>query len=271
MFINRLSNLKSDTFKSCPWKGYLRYYLHIPEGVTPSERALKFGSYVHKILEDGYEDNTFARYLQLLKEHRGEFKVKDSEIPKAITCIKNFMRFNDKLISAGKELGAELNLTEELEPGMDYNGIIDRLREGTDGGILVIDYKTGKEKTKVKLFQDHQLQGYTFLVSKKFKVPISKIVCSHYYPVTGKFIDIRYTSAQIEQWRRAKVAEIWKIRKMKIQDFACRENEFCNWCGYKDNLCPKFNDPTKARILLEEATVVAKKKKAERKEKKRKI
>ncbi len=267
MFISRLSNSKSDTFRQCPWRGYLRYFLYIPEGITPSERALKFGSYVHKILEDGYKDNTFPKYLQLIKEHRDEFKVKDSEIPKAITCIKNFMKFNDKLLSneGGETVGVELNLTEELEPGMDYNGIIDRVEKGSDGGYLVIDYKTGREKTKVKLFSDPQLQGYAYLIHKKFNVPINRIVCAHYYPVSGKFIDLRYSSAQIEQWRRAKISEIWKIRKMKAEDFTCRENEFCNWCGYKETLCPKHTDPTKAKLLLEEAKIVAAEKKKERK------
>ena len=54
---------------------------------------------------------------------------------------------------------------------------------------------------------------------------------------------------------------------MKATDFACRENKFCNWCGYHDNLCPKHNDPTRAKILLEEAKIISAKKKAERKAK----
>ena len=107
--------------------------------------------------------------------------------------------------------------------------------------------------------------GYAWLIHTHFKVPITKIVCAHYYPKTNKFIDVRFTKAQVEQWRKSKVSQIWKIRKMKEQDFVCRENVFCNWCGYKENLCPLHNDPTKAKLLLEEARVKAAEEKRKRK------
>lgn len=268
MFIKRLSNSKSDTFKQCPYKGYLKYFLYIPEGVTPSERALKFGSYIHRILEEGYQENDLKNFLKLAKEFREEYKVKDSEHPKALKCINNFLRFNEKLLNkeGSETVGVELDLTIEIEEGMEYNGIIDRVVKGSDGGWLIIDYKTGKEKTKVQLFSDHQLQGYAYLIHKKYNIPIHKITCAHYYPVSGKFIDIRYSKAQIEKWRKAKVSQIWKIRKMKKDEFTCRENNFCNWCGFKETLCPHFNDPSRTKLLLEEEI----KKSKERKEAKKK-
>ena len=62
-----------------------------------------------------------------------------------------------------------------VKDDITLNGVIDRVIKGKDGGYLVIDYKTSKrEKSKVELYQDSQLKGYVYAISKLYDVPISK-------------------------------------------------------------------------------------------------
>ena len=121
------------------------------------------------------------------------------------------------------------------------NGIIDRVIKGKDGGVLVIDYKTSKrELSELDLYQNTQMQGYAYAVHKLMGVPLKDIVVAHYYPITNHFINVKYSPAQIKVYLKEKVEAVWKIRKMKKEEFKAMQNQFCNWCGYK-SLCPEFN------------------------------
>ena len=84
------------------------------------------------------------------------------------------------------------------------------------------------------------MQGYAYAVHKKLGVPLDQIVVAHYYPITNNFVSCKYSPNQIKQYLKEKVDQIWKIRKMKKDEFRAMRNQFCNWCGYK-NLCPEFN------------------------------
>jgi len=140
------------------------------------------------------------------------------------------------------------------------NGIIDRVIKGDDGGYLIIDYKTSKrEKTKVELYQDTQLKGYVYAISKLYEVPISKIVAAHYYPLTNNFVHVQYSVPQINAHLRKIVDEVWKIRKKKKDEMRSNRNEFCNWCAYK-TACPEFCTMHEVQKTIEELKARKKKK-----------
>ena len=84
------------------------------------------------------------------------------------------------------------------------------------------------------------MQGYAYAVHKLLKVPLDKITVAHYYPITNHFINVSYSPSQIKTYLKEKVEAVWKIRKMKKDEFKAIQNQFCNWCGYQP-LCPEFN------------------------------
>ena len=53
MFINTISNSKRDTFNQCKLKYRYRYVERIADYDLSNTDALHFGSYIHKIFEDG--------------------------------------------------------------------------------------------------------------------------------------------------------------------------------------------------------------------------
>jgi len=237
MYIKTISESKFQTYKQCQLKYRYRYVDRLPEPAESNTDALHFGSYIHKILEDGVNAKTQDEMLLIAEEVRGSYKVSKKYTGKDLKCIDNFLEFNPKL---EETVATELVFEVPVKDDILLNGVIDRVIKGKDGGYLVIDYKTSKrEKSKVELYQDTQLKGYVYAISKLYGIPFSQIVAAHYYPLTNNFVHVQYSSPQINAHLRKIVDEVWKIRKRKKVEMKPSRNEFCNWCAYK-TACPEF-------------------------------
>ncbi len=240
MFINKISNSKFNVWKECRLKYKYKYVDYFPEPDGDNTKALHFGSYIHQVLEDGVEATTLEEMVRHSENVKGNYKIHKDYEGKDIKCFENFLKFNSQL---GKSVGEELRYEVELADGILGNGIIDRVIAGEAGGLLVIDYKTSKrEKTKVDLYQDPQLMGYVFALSKMMNVPVEKITAAHYYPLTNNFVTVKYSKGQIAGYVRKTVSEVWRIRKSKKEDLTPMRNQYCNWCQFK-KACPQFASP----------------------------
>lgn len=241
MYIKTISESKGSTWDSCKLKYQFRYVDRLPEPKGANTDALRFGSYVHEVLELGVKAKatTLEELTHIADGLKDTYNVSESYKGKDLRCFKNFLTFDKKLTeTVGIELVYEVPLAEDIL----QNGIIDRVCKGTDGGLLIIDYKTSKrEKSKVDLYQDSQLKGYVNAISTMYKVPVSKIVAAHYYPLTNNFVHVQYNNPQIHAWKRGIVEKVWRIRKAKKENMKPSRNEFCNWCAYKP-ICSEFND-----------------------------
>lgn len=196
--------------------------------------------------------------MKLAEQHKKAYKVPHSYNQRTKTCLDNFFKFNAKL---GETMGIELSFEIELLEGVIFNGIIDRVIKGENGGILIIDYKTSKrEKSKLELFNDTQLQGYVWAISQIEDIPVSKILASHYYPVTNTFVTTKFNPMQMQSWKKAKVEQVWGIRKKKLSDWFAKKNQFCSFCEYS-SMCPLETNPVLAEGNLNKA--LCKKKEAD--------
>jgi RecB family exonuclease len=250
VFINTISNSKRDTFKQCKLKYRYRYVDRIDDYDISNTDALHFGSYIHKIFEDGVDSTEISQLRKLAEEAKGTYSFAKAYNKKIEPCLENFLRFNASLPEKGiTEQHFDLEVTE----GININGYIDRVVKGKEGGYLVIDYKTSKrEKSKVELYQDPQLKGYVYAVHKLYNVPLNKITAAHYYPISDTLVTVQYTTNQIHAHIRAVVDDVWKIRKSKKVDLLPIRNQYCNWCSYK-SLCPEFTETCLIEHRLEEA------------------
>tara|TARA_R110002110_G_scaffold68830_4_gene186107 strand:- start:318 stop:1100 length:783 start_codon:yes stop_codon:yes gene_type:complete len=258
MFISTISESKRSTFQQCKLKYRYKYVDYIPEQDKTNTGALHFGSYIHKILEDGVEATSIEQLKTIAEEVKDNYTFQDSYIPKIDVCINNFLRFNASLEeTVATELRYEVQLTKDIK----QNGIIDRVIKGNKGGYLIIDYKTSKrEKGKIDLYQDMQLRGYVYAIHKLYNVPFSEIVAAHYYPLTDTFVNVTYGMPQINDYLNTVKEEVWKIRKAKKDELKPMINDFCNWCAFK-SLCPEFEDPFTVNKKLEEIKISKKLKK----------
>tara|TARA_Y100000296_G_scaffold81885_1_gene109828 strand:+ start:427 stop:1206 length:780 start_codon:yes stop_codon:yes gene_type:complete len=246
MFISKISGTKLDIIKECLLKYYLRYHEKLPGAPSKNEDALNFGSYIHKIFEDGYKTTDKKKLYKLAEQHKKQYKISYSQTDKTKKCIENFYTRNLKF---GRTVGCEYAFNVNLADDIVLNGYIDRIIEGTEGGILILDYKTSKrEKNKAELKFNRQLKNYCYAVHKDFNIPISKIVCGHYYPLTDNLVTINYSKGEIATHIKNTVDTVWQIRKRKKTEFPAMQNQFCNWCEYKE-ICPAHGPA----IMLKEA------------------
>lgn len=212
--------------------------------MSKNKDALNFGSYIHKILELGYEKTELKDLLTIAEESKKLYKIPEEKEAKTEICLRNFLQFNSALTeTVGIELVYEIKHDEKND--ISLNGIIDRIVKSPEGEYLVVDYKTSKrELKKHELYQDHQMQGYAYAVHKLFKVPLDKITVAHFYPVTGNLVSVKYSWPQISSYLRKKTETVWNIRKKKTDEFPPSKNQYCWWCGYS-GLCPEFSSPQK--------------------------
>lgn len=213
------------------------------------EEKLDFGTYIHRIFELGYKEDNVNEVIKISENIKKDYKLPLVYKDRIKKCINNFFRWNSSL---GETIAVEYNFKIELSEGINYTGYIDRIVKGKDGGYLVIDYKTSKrEKTRMELTRNNQLLGYAYAIHKLFNIPLKDIYCGHYYPVTDHFVYVKYSEADIASWKKREINKVWKIRKLKKDEFPPKQNEFCDYCEYKP-ICTKFNDCFTVSARIEE-------------------
>jgi len=257
MFISKVSPSKLKTYNECRQRYKFRYVDYLKDLYNPNSNtnALQFGSYVHKILEDGVDAKSVDELRELAGELRPNYKFSDKKKEAQLDKILvNFFNFNSQLEeNVSTELPFEIKMTDDFA----INGIIDRVIKGKTGKYLVIDYKTSRQAaTKTSLFKDPQMLMYAFAIHKMYNVPFSDITVSHYYPHLDKLVSISYGPTQVNSFLRTLKSKIWEIRKKKAQDLKPVLNQFCDWCSFK-NLCPEFGGTPR---MLEEAKAKEKEK-----------
>lgn len=237
MFLSSISNSKLSTYNECPHKFKLKYYDRVDEGDTNKD-AFQFGSYIHKIFEEGYKESSLEDLTSIATKLRSQYQFSESLEDDIEKCLKNFLKLNSSL---ARTVSTEQYFTLDLGDNIVFNGIIDRIIESKSGDLLVIDYKTNKrEKLKKDLLYDDQLLGYTFAVSKLYNKQFNNISVALYYPKTGNLCGpVKYSNMHVALYLKKLKEACWKIRKKKKDEFRPTQNKFCDWCAYK-NYCPVF-------------------------------
>jgi putative RecB family exonuclease len=237
MYIENVSPSKIKVFQECKLKYKLKYIDRVPDDYNPnsSKDALQFGSYIHKILEDGVGATTEKELWDIASSIREQYVFGEQKEKLTGKCITNFLAFNSQLSDT---VSTEQFFSVKFKD-FTLNGIIDRVVKGKEGGYLVIDYKTSKRAMSQRdLYTDPQMIMYAAAVNKQYDVPFDKITVSHYYPHLDKFVTVKYTAATVNSYLNGKLKpQIWDIRKRKLGQFPPVPNRFCDWCGYRD-ICP---------------------------------
>lgn len=230
-----LNYSKIDAYKTCPLKYKYQHILNVP---TMPNHALSFGMTIHNTLRDFHQRALFKKLAldELLKiyeknweplgylneEHRN-FRFEEGKR----LMEKYYEKHKD---DKTKPLELEKNFSIKID-GVKFNGRIDRI-DSLEGGVEIIDYKTGSTKTQKEVDKDDQVAFYAIATKEALKMEPKKL--TYYFLESGEKISTTRSDIELSEIKH-EVTEI--IDKMEKGDFEAKSGMHCNWCDYKE-FCP---------------------------------
>lgn len=243
-----LSPSKVSSFRDCALAFRYSVIDRLPE--PPTVAAAK-GTVVHKALELLFElepaDRTVTSALGRLEE--AERTVLASEeyaslvVPdpagftaSAADLVTRYFRLEDP--TTIRPVGREVMLEAELG-GVRLRGIIDRLDEDADGGLVVTDYKTGR--VPGERFEQGRLGGvhfYAYLCEAALGRRPARIQLLY---LSQPVAIVAEPSEQSIRGLERRVSAIWTAveRACDRGDFRPNPGKLCDWCAFKSH-CPAF-------------------------------
>lgn len=173
---------------------------------------------VYGFYEKNWQDDGFHN-----KKEREEYKKKGREI---------LGEFYAQLEHAGWPAVMFLEKNFNLKiGGYILKGSIDRLDRLSDGGLEIIDYKTGKPKDKLTFEDKRQLMLYQIAAEEAFGLKVKKL--SYYYLENGQFISFEAKEKDIEKVKEQIIEGIGEIVKC---NFIPNPGFLCSYCDF-NNIC----------------------------------
>lgn len=271
-----LSPSRASDFKQCPQMYKLKSIDRIPtEPTVHQARGTTAHLALERLFELPREQRTPERLYDLFRKAWAELKT--TEYPdlfesveeerawgvEGLRLLADYFTVEDPTSFDPTQL--EMDLEVPLGE-MTIRGILDRMEEvtevGADGShrtlLVITDYKTGKappERYAVKAF--FALKIYALLIRTVEGHTPDRIRLLYLNGPTEYTLDIN--DAQLDAMDKQLHALWTAINKAIKSDYwPTSESVLCDWCDFKDTLCPAFNSETdieinRARILAEVA------------------
>ncbi|ABK77099.1 superfamily I helicase [Cenarchaeum symbiosum A] len=198
----RLSSTKIGTYKKCPLMYWFAHVMTIP---SPPGIPMVMGGVIHKVLEkitDAQMNGQTPDEAGALAMLEGQLKyaVYDSRTSfeqskeEAESMISWFVKWSAG--SPNKPIAVEKKFELEIA-GAEFRGSIDRVERTPDGGLVLIDYKTGRTKVSPgKIAEDVQLNLYAEAAKKLYKELPEKAVLL--YLESGETVEYRLDEASVK-------------------------------------------------------------------------
>ncbi|MEK7541049.1 MAG: UvrD-helicase domain-containing protein [Patescibacteria group bacterium] len=177
-------------------------------------------------LTELYEKNWIDEWYDNKKQKEDYYKL-GKEIIK--NFYKDFSKNPPKIFKINNDLALEIPFN--LRVG-DYTlfGVIDRIDE-VNGGVAIIDYKTGQSKDKLDFENKEQLLIYQIAAEEVLKIQPKEL--TYYYLENGKKTSFLGTEKEIKA-QKEKILE--EIEKIKNSQFEPTPGWQCQYCDFK-NIC----------------------------------
>ena len=238
-----------DTYETCPRKYYYNYILKLPR---KKALPLKFGSFVHLVLEK------FHKYIKYFKKRNADMKY-GYLMKRAFESALRRYDYAKDTISEEMQLESKPMLRKYLEKirehcpetifiekwfeieidGFILRGSIDRVDELPNDDLDIVDYKTNKKAYEVN--KTHQLSLYSFAVRHMLKHrKINKIT------KTLNFLRLQKVKTSPDQESDVDAAVsfvkntggsiVKNLEKSKDDEheWQFKENKYCYNCDFKD-------------------------------------
>jgi RecB family exonuclease len=253
-----------STFEGCPARYAYRYVERLPGIVTPSQYA--FGSAVHAAFEAFVRARIAARDSWL--PGPGADALWDAfgtSIDASGCTTDDIARYRDRATpvlarfleveqaSVTQPIGVEMGFgVDVVLPGDErrtrFVGYIDRVDRRPDGGVEVIDYKTGRPRDQADVDADLQLTAYAFGLSRGgLRDPATgetlpaPVRVGLYFAEPGITVWTARTAGQVAAFEDRFTAAVTRIQS---RDFpASPDARRCRWCEYRTACAASAAEP----------------------------
>jgi DNA helicase-2/ATP-dependent DNA helicase PcrA len=245
----QLSATKISTYDKCPLQYRFKEIDKIP--LLVKKPYFQLGSVIHKVLEIFHKKkmSTQNELLLLLNEYwttEGfEYKQEEQQYKKdAIKMIENYFIYFEENPVHPQFVEEEFSFKLK---NCTIKGKCDRIDVTGDGQVEIYDYKTSKKQLSSKeLKKDIQLTVYAlFLLHDGIQIvggAKQKMIAQKLALLSLRHEEIE-TSVRFELDELIeKKDEIEKIAdKIRAKEFNSKVGHHCEYCEFKDLVCPEFN------------------------------
>jgi putative RecB family exonuclease len=235
-----------NMFRQCPRQYRFQYIDHLGDIYKKARPYFTMGDHVHATLKDFLSvvpvgERNLGKLESLLRQkwHRNRkgFNDRDEEKrwgEKALKQLRWFMQSQDiSVVPAMIETTHRVELTSEIL----IKGKIDRVDREADGGLHIIDYKTGKIPAVIN---ELQLHIYALILSRKQHSPLKK--ASYLYLEAGKWQTIDLTEPGLAEATSYIIEMVDRICREK--EYAATPNIYCWNCDFLE-ICPCKDEAAK--------------------------
>jgi putative RecB family exonuclease len=235
-----------NMFQQCPRQYKFQYIDHLGDIYRKARPYFTMGDHIHAALKDFLSvvpvtERNLPKLENLLREkwrrNRKGFNDKDDEKKwgeKALNQLRWFAQNQDMSINP---FMIEKNHRVELTDTIILKGRIDRVDRELDGGLHIIDYKTGKMPSEIN---NLQLHIYALILSKQQHYPLKK--ASYLYLGVGKWQTIDLSEQDLAQATSYVIDMVDKICREK--EYPATPNIFCWNCDFLE-ICPRKEEAAK--------------------------
>jgi len=238
-----LSYSRLNTFNNCPRQYQYQYDLCLPQ---PPASALSFGDSMHQSLAEFYRrrvsnQKVDLETLQELLETlwiSGGYGSKEHEQKQKKAGLEMLKSYFQKAYFPDQEiLKIEFPFKIRLDE-VSIGGRIDRVDRLPDGGLEIIDYKTGKSKTQKDADKDLQMSIYALAAKQKhiLDVPLEKLKLSFYFLEEGEKVSTTRTEDDLINIK-GEIKEV--LDEINTGQFIPTPGFMCGYCSYQ-LLCPAY-------------------------------
>ncbi len=236
--LKNFSYSQLESFKTCPLQYKYQYILKVP---TQVNAAASFGDTIHRTLQKFYEEFMLDKTVNLDRMitifnglwspigYSSQSHEKKMKKEGAMMLKKYFEILHNPNVSV---MGLEKLFKIRLNFDTFLTGKIDRVDNTSNGGIEIIDYKTGKKPDEKELQKSLQLSIYALAAMDKglYHQELEKVTLTFYYLQDVSKISMQRTPQDIA---RVKEEVERTISEIRTNEFKAKVGPWCNYCAFR--------------------------------------